>query len=296
MTTHSNPFGKPNEPKKISNPFGNAESKENAYQEPLINHAQETGKPTPYQKNVSVPPKKDEIAKQNAQEKPSSKPFQGQNVQSNLSQSQESQQNEELIAKEYETLSTYNSSTYALRCTVNKVPANIDIHKEANISIGLTITPLSKYVDPPVIKYENDYEIPRCAATTCRAYINPFNKWVEGGDKWICNMCKTKNVTQNYYFEGLDKSGERKDKGKRPEISEGSYEFIANSSYLSKDKAPKRPTYIFVIDVSLAASHNGFLTSSIEAIKNALSDLKDYEEDTKVRYINYLDCYNYFRS
>jgi protein transport protein SEC24 len=23
----------------------------------------------------------------------------------------------------------------------------------------------------------------------CRAYVNPFSRFIEGGQKWICNFC-----------------------------------------------------------------------------------------------------------
>ena len=204
-----------------------------------------------------------------------------------MSSSYENNQFETLKRKEYENIKEYNASPYVLRSTCNVLPSNFEMLKESGVNLGLTISPLTKLVNVPVITYENDQEIPRCASTYCRAYINPFNQWLEGGDKWVCNMCKYKNTTQNYYFEKVDNSGERKDKGTRPEISCGSYEFIANSSYIDKKKKPKRPVYIFALDVSLAASHNGFLISVVESIKNSINEITEFEEDIKVGIITY---------
>ena len=205
----------------------------------------------------------------------------------NMTSSVEKANYETLVNKEYEALKEYNCSPYSIRSSVNVLPSNLEVLKESGVNIGITLTPMSKFASLPVITYENDQEIPRCCSPSCRAYINPFNQWIEGGDKWICNMCKYKNTTQNYYFESTDKSGERKDKGTRPEISTGSYEFIANSSYIDKKKKTKKPVYLIVLDVSLAAVHNGFLSSAVESIKSAIDEIYEYEEEIKIGIITY---------
>lgn len=187
---------------------------------------------------------------------------------------------EEMIKKEFEVLSTYSSSNLIYRTSINKMPSNIETMKDSGIILGLNINPLNNTNPLPLIKYNEGEEIPRC--NTCKAYINPFLKWVEGGDKWICNMCKGKNPTLPYYYEGFDKSGERKDKGTRPEISVGSYEFYATKSFISSDRPLNKPCYIFAIDVSIASSHTGYLSSVIEGIKTTIREGLPYEENTKV--------------
>jgi hypothetical protein len=187
---------------------------------------------------------------------------------------------EEMIKREYESLKEYNCSEHALRTTLNKLPSNINILKESGVSVGLTINPLVNNVEIPVVRYNDDEEIPRCGS--CKAYINPFFTWTEGGDKWVCNMCKAKNVTLSYYYESFNKSGKRKDIGTRPEISTGSYEFYASKSFINEDKKQSRPVYIFAIDVSLASSNTGFLTSVVEGIKNSIKEGIEYEDNSKV--------------
>ena len=81
----------------------------------------------------------------------------------------------------------------------------------------------------PLVSY-GDNDIPRCISANCRAYINPFINWVDGGDKWICNICKTMNNTENYYFNKLDSNGRRIDAAQKPDLSFGSYDFIANKT------------------------------------------------------------------
>lgn len=265
MVTRSNPFG---DAKKISNPFGQPIQGEQA--STTTSDVWPGSAKDPPKKAAASQPKQDNAPKLNS-------------TASNLQSSNSEVENEELLKKEYEKLSKYNCLSYAIRPTSTKVPVTSDVYKDSNAPIGLTISPLTKFADVPIIKYDNDQEVPRCKSSSCRAYINPFCVWIEGGDKWICNICKSKNVTESYFYEGFNNSGDRKDRDTRPEISSGSYEFIANSAYITKDKALKRPTFIFVIDVSLACSNTGFLTSLIEGIKSSISELTEFENDTRVR-------------
>jgi len=49
----------------------------------------------------------------------------------------------------------------------------------------------------------------------CRAYINPFVLWTEGGRRWKCNLCHLVNDTPNEYVCGLDANGKRFDQHQR---------------------------------------------------------------------------------
>lgn len=267
MTTRSNPFGssKPvsNEnasKSEIKQPFkkGNLIKSEESHPETTINNTSD-------------------IRKQSSPKK----------VKETSNVSSKDNEKDEIIKKEYEKLSTYNSSLYAIRPTITSIPSTPELLKDANVPFGITINPLSKYIDCPLIEYENDAEIPRCDDKECKAYISPFIKFIDEGDKWICNFCGSVNTTKNYYFEKFDKSGDRKDRGIRPEISVGSYEFIANSGYINKLRPQVRPTFVFVIDVSLASSVNGFLTSVIESIKAGVNEIIEYTEETRIAIITY---------
>lgn len=298
----SNPFGKPNDntQKKVSDPFGKPTPTDD-----FSNNIQQTQ--IPQSKNIGmtkipptvdkIPPKKsnivnNQVANDNLVEDVNNlsnnmqthhitnKPQINQQFMSQTSSSNDNIR-EEMIKKEYEALKQSNCSDVFLRPTITKLPANVEALKESGIVIGLNINPLNSSVEVPIVKYNEDEEIPRCP--TCKSYINPFFTWIEGGEKWVCNMCKTKNVTQTYFYEALDKSGQRKDKGTRPEITCGSYEFFATRSFVSPDKPLMRPLFIFAIDVSLASSQSGYLTSVVEGIKQSIKDGIPYEESTKVR-------------
>jgi len=58
----------------------------------------------------------------------------------------------------------------------------------------------------PAVSFKND-PIVRCK--DCRAYINPFAKFIENGAKWICNFCKDVNPVDKYYFSPADIKGLR---------------------------------------------------------------------------------------
>jgi protein transport protein SEC24 len=194
----------------------------------------------------------------------------------------------ESFRKEYESLKQFNCSKNFLRATCEKFPANSNLIKEASFPLGLVINPCSTLEpDLPTVNY-GESEIPRCNSSQCRAYLNPFVKWVDGGDKWICNLCKNVNTTESYYYGKLDKSGMRSDYREKADLCNGSYEFIANKTYMKKDKALSSPTYIFLIDVSQMSSQNGFLSAVIESIKSAINDdLFPYNERTKIGFITY---------
>ena len=55
-------------------------------------------------------------------------------------------------------------------------------------------------------------------------------KWIEGGDRWICNICKNVNVTENYYFNKLNSDKQRVDINEQSYLNSGSYDFIANKT------------------------------------------------------------------
>lgn len=55
---------------------------------------------------------------------------------------------------------------------------------------------------------------------------------------------------------------------------------------MRKDRPPCVPTFIFLIDVSLAAVQNGFLSAVIESIKDTINnDLIPHSDRVRVRII-----------
>jgi protein transport protein SEC24 len=81
----------------------------------------------------------------------------------------------------------------------------------------------------PVIPLANS-GIVRCRR--CRTYMNPFCQWTDGGRRFKCNVCAMLNEAPVEYFSTLDVNGRRRDVEERPELSQGTVEWVAPGEYL----------------------------------------------------------------
>lgn len=104
----------------------------------------------------------------------------------------------------------------------------------------------------------------------CRAYVNPFIRFVENGQKWICNFCGDINPTDSYYYSPLTSVGIRQDYEDRVELRKGSVDFIASNEYMNRPPMP--PSYVFVMDVSKPAIDTGYLALCTATIKNVIEN------------------------
>ncbi|XP_032465155.1 protein transport protein Sec24C isoform X3 [Phocoena sinus] len=75
------------------------------------------------------------------------------------------------------------------------------------------------------------------------------------------------------YFQHLDHTGKRVDAYDRPELSLGSYEFLATVDYCKNNKFPSPPAFIFMIDVSYNAIRSGLVRLLCEELKSLLDFL-----------------------
>eukprot|EP01087_Luapelamoeba_hula_P003660 TRINITY_DN1347_c0_g1_i2.p1 TRINITY_DN1347_c0_g1~~TRINITY_DN1347_c0_g1_i2.p1 ORF type:complete len:1021 (+),score=158.62 TRINITY_DN1347_c0_g1_i2:100-3162(+) len=159
-----------------------------------------------------------------------------------------------------------------LRMTVNAVPNSSQLLQKAAIPFGCIVQPLASPPDYsiPVFNF-GKMGIPRCRR--CRAYVNPFVHFIDGGRCWRCNMCGLPNDVTAEYFCELDQTGRRLDHETRPELSRGCVEYIAPAEYMVRRPMP--PTYFFVIDVSYYSVSSGMLKTCVETIKATLSSLPD---------------------
>lgn len=99
------------------------------------------------------------------------------------------------------------------------------------------------------------------------AYINPYFVFIDGGRKFICNICSFECETPREHFMNLDMYGYRLDRKEKPEHCLGSYEFVVGGSYYRSEPHPA--SYVIAIDVTWYAIQSG-------AIKYALLGLKDF--------------------
>ncbi|PIO36152.1 hypothetical protein AB205_0039600 [Aquarana catesbeiana] len=76
-----------------------------------------------------------------------------------------------------------------------------------------------------------------------------------------------------FYFQHLDHIGRRVDHYERPELSLGSYEYVASLDYCKQKKPPNPPAFIFMIDVSYSNIKSGVVRLICEELKTLLDKL-----------------------
>jgi protein transport protein SEC24 len=207
----------------------------------------------------------------------------------------------EIIKHEYYTkIKHLNSSPNFITSSSEILPSDEQTLSQLNIPISISISPFNNsntlYELVPLVDYGSN-NIPRCKNQNCSAFLNPFIKFIENGEKWICNFCGQENDTEDHYFCDLDKNGERLDVNTKTELCCGSYEFKTNKSYWKKNKSPTRAFFIFVLETSLSAIDSGFLSACVESIKDAINNDIFYNGDNVnisiITYNTNVDFYSY---
>lgn len=169
-------------------------------------------------------------------------------------------------------LEQYNCPKTGIRFTSDFFPNTRKTLKESKFPFAAVIQPYASVYSQdafPVVQYGANQGIVRC--NECRAYVNPFTKFVENGSKYRCNICNTINAVPSYYLASLDQTGERVDKGERVELCCGIYDIKAGVDYMARPPVP--PTFIFLIDVSQEATTTGMLN----IVSNVLQDIVENE-------------------
>lgn len=162
-----------------------------------------------------------------------------------------------------------NSSPKYARLTLNNIPSTSEALASTALPLGLVLQPLAPLQEGeepiPVLDF-GDAGPPRCRR--CRTYINPFMTFRSGGDKLVCNMCTFPNDVTQEYFAPTDPSGVRVDRTQRPELTNGTVEYLVPKEYWAKEPVGLR--WLFLIDVGQEAVDKGFLEAFCEGILSAL--------------------------
>lgn len=162
-----------------------------------------------------------------------------------------------------------NASPKHARLTLNCIPNSQEQLSTTGLPLGLVIQPLAKLADGetaiPVLDF-GDTGPPRCRR--CRAYVNPFMVFSNGGNRMTCNLCGHPNEVSPEYYAPTDPSGARVDRMTRPELLLGSCEFLVPKEYWSKEPVGMR--YLFLIDVSAESCTRGFLKAFCDGALAAL--------------------------
>lgn len=146
----------------------------------------------------------------------------------------------------------HNCDPRYMRATSWVLPATQSLKQSVGLPMGAVIRPLAPVDDVPVVSY-GSHGIPRCKK--CRSYINPWFKWIEGGRRFVCNLCGHAQDIEPAHWASVNAYGQREDHHRRPELHSGTVEFHAGEEYMVR--APMPPTYFFAIDVSRSAVESG---------------------------------------
>ncbi|KAK3709996.1 COPII coat Sec23p-Sfb3p heterodimer component [Vermiconidia calcicola] len=172
-----------------------------------------------------------------------------------------------------------NASPKHARLTTNCIPSSQEQLAATALPLGLVLQPLAKQGEGeqaiPVLDF-GEIGPPRCKR--CRAYVNPFMIFSNGGNKMNCNLCGHPGDIQSDYFAPTDPSGVRVDRAQRPELLLGTCEFLVPKEYWSKEPVALR--YLFLIDVSAEACNRGFVQGVCDGILAALYGDDVDEEET----------------
>uniref|UniRef100_A0A0E0MFF9 Protein transport protein Sec24-like CEF n=1 Tax=Oryza punctata TaxID=4537 RepID=A0A0E0MFF9_ORYPU len=177
-------------------------------------------------------------------------------------------------SSEFIVKDTGNCSPRLMRCTVNQIPCTGDLLTTSGMPLSLMVQPFSlphPSEEPIQLVDFGDMGPIRCSR--CKAYINPFMRFVDQGRHFICNLCGFSNDTPREYICNLGPDGRRRDADDRPELCRGTVEFVASKEFLVRDPMPA--VYFFLIDVSMNAIQTGATAAACSAISQAISDLPE---------------------
>lgn len=172
-----------------------------------------------------------------------------------------------------------NASPRFIRCTTYCFPSTADMAKQSQIPLAAVIKPFAALpANEAPICVVNHGETGPIRCNRCKAYMSPLMQFIEGGRKYQCGFCSCVNEVPPFYFQHLDHIGRRLDHYDKPELSLGSYEFVATLDYCKNNKPPAPPAFIFMIDVSYSSIKNGCVKLICEELKTLLDKLPRADE------------------
>ncbi|XP_054457528.1 protein transport protein Sec24D [Anoplopoma fimbria] len=197
-----------------------------------------------------------------------------------------------LVTTDFTVQDQGNASPRFMRCTTYSLPCTADLAKQCQVPLASIIKPfanLPKNETPLYVVNHGETGPIRC--NRCKAYMCPYMQFIDGGRRYQCGFCNCVNEVPVFYFQHLDHMGRRVDFYERPELSLGSYEFVATMDYCRNNKPPNPPAYIFMIDVSYNNIKSGLVKLICDELKTLLENLPS-EEGTessaiKVGFVTY---------
>ncbi|XP_077358734.1 protein transport protein Sec24C isoform X2 [Festucalex cinctus] len=191
-----------------------------------------------------------------------------------------------LVTTDFHVKDQGNASPRFIRCTAYNMPCTADMAKQSQVPLAAVIKPFATLPPdetPPYVVDHGEGGPIRC--NRCKAYMCPYMQFIEGGRRFQCGFCSCVTEVPPHYFQHLDHTGKRVDFFDRPELSLGSYEFLATVDYCKNNKIPQPPAFIFLIDVSYNAVKSGMVGIVCQELKTLLDQLprENPELDSAVR-------------
>ncbi|KAJ7979721.1 Protein transport protein Sec24-like [Quillaja saponaria] len=175
---------------------------------------------------------------------------------------------------DYIVRDTGNCSPRYMRCTISQIPCTAELLTSSGMQLALLVQPLAlphPSEEPIQVVDFGDSGPVRCSR--CKAYINPFMKFINQGRQFICNFCGLPDETPHDYHCNLGPDGRRRDADERPELCRGTVELVASKEFLVRDPMPA--VYFFLIDVSMNAIQTGATAAACGAVSQVISDLPE---------------------
>ncbi|MED6150036.1 hypothetical protein PIB30_068249 [Stylosanthes scabra] len=175
---------------------------------------------------------------------------------------------------DYIVRDTGNCSPRYMRCTINQIPFTADLLGTSGMQLALLVQPLAlPHPSEEPIQVVDFGEGGPVRCSRCKAYINPFMKFVDQGRRFICNLCGFSDETPRDYHCNLGPDGRRRDADERAELCRGTVEFVATKEFMVREPMPA--VYLFLIDVSMNAVQTGATAAACSAISQVISDLPE---------------------
>lgn len=185
-----------------------------------------------------------------------------------------------------------NASPRFLRSTLNAVPATNDMLNNSGMQFALSVQPLAQLApEEEQVPIVDLGELGPVRCGRCKAYMNPYMRWTDGGKAFVCNFCSHTNACPDQYFSYLGPDNRRRDTYERAELCRGSYEVVATKEYFVRPPMPV--THVFLIDVSSAAVASGATAATCMCIEQVLDSLLG-GDSTMVGIVTYDSSVHFF--
>ncbi|TPX31423.1 hypothetical protein SmJEL517_g05252 [Synchytrium microbalum] len=173
-----------------------------------------------------------------------------------------------LASSRFRAVDEGNCNPRFIRLTTCNFPTTNELLTTSELPLGMVVQPLADLAHDEAsvpIKVVDFGETGPVRCNRCKAYINPFVIFTDGGRKFTCNLCTFENDVPQEYFANLDMAGRRVDIDQRPELLFGSVEFVAPKEYCARP--PQPVSYLFCIDVSWSAVQTGLVKLTADALR-----------------------------